>query len=66
MERADCLPHLWNGSLGGVVTDTGNMVEWANYSSHGLPFGIPLGDTKAGATLQERVHYIAHGVGGVQ
>jgi len=28
-----------------LVNDSGQMVEWAKYSSYGVPFGLPAGDT---------------------
>ena len=28
-----------------IVTDTGGMVEWVKYSSYGVPFALPAGDT---------------------
>ena len=36
MERTDYLPHLWNGILAAVVTDTGNMVEGVKFYSRGI------------------------------
>ena len=35
----------WRSDVSVVVTDLGKMVEWVKYSSYGIPFGLPGGDT---------------------
>ncbi|QYU67068.1 PEP-CTERM sorting domain-containing protein [Leptolyngbya sp. 15MV] len=37
----------WRADVSVILTDTGSLVEWAKYSSYGVPFGLPAGDTDA-------------------
>ncbi|MCH8151435.1 MAG: RHS repeat-associated core domain-containing protein [Planctomycetes bacterium] len=44
--------HNWRGDVSVLITDTGNeMVEWVKYSSYGVPFGLPKGDTDSDGDL---------------
>src|SRR5690606_29755538 len=35
----------WRADVSAVLTDAGSMVEWVKYSSYGVPFALPAGDT---------------------
>ncbi len=35
----------WRADVSAILTDAGNMVEWAKYSSYSVPFALPAGDT---------------------
>ncbi|MBL9030839.1 MAG: RHS repeat-associated core domain-containing protein [Phycisphaerae bacterium] len=35
----------WHADVSAILTDTGGMVEWVKYSSYGVPFALPAGDT---------------------
>ncbi len=35
----------WRADVSALLTDAGSMVEWAKYSSYGVPFALPTGDT---------------------
>jgi hypothetical protein len=35
----------WRADVSAVVTSSGTMKEWVKYSSYGIPFGLPGGDT---------------------
>jgi RHS repeat-associated protein len=35
----------WRADVVALLTDTGKMVEWVKYSSYGVPFALPAGDT---------------------
>jgi RHS repeat-associated protein len=35
----------WRADVSAILTDTGSMVEWVKYSSYGVPFALPVGDT---------------------
>jgi len=35
----------WRADVSAILTDTGSMVEWVKYSSYGVPFALPAGDT---------------------
>jgi len=35
----------WRADVVALAGDSGQMVEWAKYSSYGVPFGLPAGDT---------------------
>ena len=37
----------WRSDVSAIVNDAGEMVEWAKYSSYGVPFGLPAADTDA-------------------
>ncbi len=37
----------WRADVSAVLTDTGKMVERIKYSSYGVPFGLPAGDTES-------------------
>jgi len=38
----------WRGDVSSIVTDNGQfMKEWVKYSSYGVPFGLPAGDTNS-------------------
>ena len=43
--------HNWRGDVSVLITDTGAMVEWVRYSSYGVPFGLPKGDTDSDGDL---------------
>ena len=34
----------WRADVAAIVDDSGEMYEWAKYSSYGVPFGLPAGD----------------------
>ncbi|MBU6414601.1 MAG: RHS repeat-associated core domain-containing protein, partial [Planctomycetes bacterium] len=35
----------WRADISALLTDAGSMVEWVKYSSYGVPFALPAGDT---------------------
>ena len=35
----------WRADVSAIITSGGLIVEWAKYSSYGIPFGLPGGDT---------------------
>ncbi|MCC6285056.1 MAG: hypothetical protein IT439_07095 [Phycisphaerales bacterium] len=35
----------WRADVSAILTDAGSMVEWVKYSSYGVPFALPAGDT---------------------
>ncbi len=35
----------WRGDLSAILTSGGVMVEWAKFTSYGIPIGLPGGDT---------------------
>jgi RHS repeat-associated protein len=35
----------WRADVSALLTDAGSMVEWVKYSSYGVPFALPAGDT---------------------
>ncbi|MFN7021239.1 MAG: RHS repeat-associated core domain-containing protein [Phycisphaerales bacterium] len=35
----------WRADVSAILTDAGSMIEWVKYSSYGVPFALPAGDT---------------------
>ncbi|MFQ5352613.1 MAG: hypothetical protein ACE5D3_06020, partial [Candidatus Binatia bacterium] len=35
----------WRADVSALVDDSGALLEWVKYSSYGVPFGLPAGDT---------------------
>ncbi|MFQ5380717.1 MAG: hypothetical protein ACE5EF_03705, partial [Dehalococcoidia bacterium] len=35
----------WRADVSALVDDSGELVEWVKYSSYGVPFALPAGDT---------------------
>jgi len=35
----------WRADVSAIVNASGKMMEWVKYSSYGIPFGLPAGDT---------------------
>ncbi|MGE3110101.1 MAG: RHS repeat-associated core domain-containing protein, partial [Phycisphaerales bacterium] len=35
----------WRADVSAILTDDGKLVEWVKYSSYGIPFALPAGDT---------------------
>ncbi len=42
--------HNWRSDAAALVTDTGKLLEAVKYSSYGVPFGLPSGDSDASGT----------------
>jgi RHS repeat-associated protein len=38
----------WRADVSALLTDAGSMIEWVKYSSYGVPFALPAGDTDSG------------------
>ena len=43
--------HNWRGDVVALIDDTADQVEQVRYSSYGLPFGLPMGDSDSDGDL---------------
>ena len=43
--------HNWRGDVVALIDDTADQVEQVRYSSYGVPFGLPMGDTDGDGDL---------------
>ena len=40
----------WRADVSAILTDTGSLIEWVKYSTYGVPFSLPAGDTDSNGT----------------